>query len=169
MKFQDKQNDYQIPICSNAYGGIDQSDNQNIKSQETLGNPSQKRGDTCYKSINDRFCSYASFSKKNDSFNCSENLRDAVRPNFSEEKPQNFPLGLGKRDLYELFRLQSVKIFMVCNKPRVDRKPTEAVVCFMSEQDATDAILTLDNTIYNGRVILVADGAFLMPLLLLNC
>ncbi|GIY11518.1 uncharacterized protein CDAR_584881 [Caerostris darwini] len=185
----DKQNDYSNPKCLNAYGGIDQNDNQNIKPQETFGNP-------CYKSINDRFSSYTSFSKKNDSFNCSESLRDAVRPNLSEEKPQvrtrntsicfqetddfsdtssskdfkafkddlnfvsviNFPLGLEKRDLYELFTdFNPVKIFMVCNKPRVDRKPTEAIVCFMSEQDATDAILTLDNTIYNGRVILVAD------------
>ncbi|GFS67276.1 uncharacterized protein NPIL_608461 [Nephila pilipes] len=71
----------------------------------------------------------------------------------------NFPLGLPTRDLYELFAdFNPVKIFIICNKARMDRTPTEAIICFTNEKDATDAILNLDNTVYRGRVLLVTDA-----------
>ncbi|GFQ71899.1 uncharacterized protein TNCT_495431 [Trichonephila clavata] len=71
----------------------------------------------------------------------------------------NFPLGLPTRDLYELFTdYNPVKIFIVCNKARMDRTPTEAIICFTNEKDATNAILNLDNTVYRGRVLLVTDA-----------
>ncbi|CAL1278065.1 unnamed protein product [Larinioides sclopetarius] len=79
--------------------------------------------------------------------------------NLSFVSVVNFPLYLPTRDLYKLFSdFNPIKVFIVCNEPRMDKTPTEAIICFESEKEATDAILTLDNTVYRGRVIIVTDA-----------
>ncbi|KAF8774393.1 hypothetical protein HNY73_016947 [Argiope bruennichi] len=79
--------------------------------------------------------------------------------NLSYISVMNFPLYLPTRNLYELFSdFNPLKVLIVCNKPRVDKAPTEAIICFENDKDATNAILTLDNTVYRGRVLLVTDA-----------
>ncbi|KFM57587.1 hypothetical protein X975_05693, partial [Stegodyphus mimosarum] len=70
----------------------------------------------------------------------------------------NFPLQTSVQDLFELFDdYDPVKIVMVCNAPRKDRRPTQALVCFSDDDNALDAIFNLDNTLYRGRILNVYD------------
>ncbi|GIY10638.1 uncharacterized protein CDAR_437301 [Caerostris darwini] len=141
-------------FCTKSTSKYSSYNNQNLTNVSHHSEYDEKK-----KQIHSR--SSISYSQKTN--NCSEisplNDFKAFRPNLSFVSVLNFPLGLQQKDLYTLFSdFNPVNVIMVCNQARVDRKPTEAMVCFRSEQDATNAILTLDNTVYNGRIILVTNS-----------
>ncbi|KAG8181247.1 hypothetical protein JTE90_013022 [Oedothorax gibbosus] len=71
----------------------------------------------------------------------------------------NFPFGTSRKDLRYLFEdFEPCNIIMLCNVPLWNRRPTEAIIGFKSEDQVTNAILNIDNTDYMGRVIIVTDA-----------
>lgn len=70
----------------------------------------------------------------------------------------NFRFGTHYTDLFELFSDYSpLHVRMICNYPCEDSL-CEALVCFPSRDIADDVIMNFDNTIFQGRIILVNDA-----------
>ncbi|GBL89271.1 hypothetical protein AVEN_225813-1 [Araneus ventricosus] len=158
-----------------------------INPQETFLKFSKSKTDASghHKTIGERFGSFKTFHNRENSTsagqrptdlseeyqtrnrNASESSLETVhnQPRSQDCKSLsfvsvvNFPLYLPTRDLYRLFAdFNPIKVFIVCNEPRKDKTPTEAIICFEKEKEATDAILNLDNTVYRGRILIVTDA-----------
>lgn len=71
----------------------------------------------------------------------------------------NFPFHTSVSSIYKLFSdYNPVKVTMVCNNPSKIGALTNALVGFEDRKMADDVIMTFDNTIFRGRVILVNDA-----------
>lgn len=70
----------------------------------------------------------------------------------------NFRWGTMISDLYELFSdYDPVEVILLCNEPNADRALTEAHISFWNQSIADDVIMEFDNTLYEGRLLLVTD------------
>ena len=87
---------------------------------------------------------------------CFSQQRDSSSPAWISVA--NFRINTCTEALYELFSdYNPLKIKMICNVPRRDKFLTEAHVCFPNKDVADDVILNFDNTMFEGRIILVND------------
>lgn len=140
---------------------FDYSVNSSLESQKYNKPKSDNNDHDQFKNTTNNFSGYsfndtdskASRIKNSKSFH---NQRETSSPTWISVT--NFRIGTGIKTFYELFSdYKPLRVRMICNEPRKNKLLTEAYLCFPSREIADDVILNFDNTLLEGRYILVND------------
>lgn len=174
---------YQSGSDKNEHEHFETSSNHSYKSQKnyhqaTYQNETNSTGNTtpdfqryCQQKSkrNDhgQFNNFSRYSSNNTSDTDSQASKYENNEHFYEQRETssptwvsvtNFKIGTNARAFYDLFSdYNPLRVKMICNQPRRDKMLAEAHVCFPSKEIADDVILNFDNTMFEGRIILVND------------
>lgn len=175
---------YQSGSDKNEHGHFETSSHHSYKSQKNYHQATYQNETNSPENITpdfQRHCQQKSKRNDHDQFNnfsrhSFDNTSDAINQaskyenneHFYEQRETssptwvsvtNFKIGTNARAFYDLFSdYNPLRVKMICNQPRRDKMLAEAHVCFPSREIADDVILNFDNTMFEGRIILVNDA-----------